>query len=260
MTAAAAGQRSNEHLTQAFEACSALEPAVLAARQPLRGDALLAARDADESRLLAAFDPSTCQRVAAALAALRQPQVPTLVLPFTEAHPPAAPERDPRWLTLRADERARWLRIWASLAATDAAADAATDAAAAHRALAARRWDIARRITATFHRAGVPILAGTDAPMPGVYPGSSLHEELELLVAAGLSPAAALRAATLDAAAFLERADETSAVAVGRRADLVLLDANPLLDIRAVRRIHAVLLAGRLLRRPALDALLAPAP
>lgn len=106
------------------------------------------------------------------------------------------------------------------------------------------------------HQAGVTIMAGTDAPMPGVYPGFSLHEELELLVASGLTPADALRSATLEPATFLGIADESGSVDVGKRADLLLLDADPLRDFRNTDRIRAVLLYGCLLRRADLDALL----
>jgi imidazolonepropionase-like amidohydrolase len=106
----------------------------------------------------------------------------------------------------------------------------------------------------------VPLLAGTDAPMPEVYPGASLHDELALLVAAGLSPREALRAATLGAAEFLGIAADAGSIAVGKRADLVLLGADPLRDIGNTRRIEAVVLRGRLLRRADLDTLLRPPP
>jgi len=109
------------------------------------------------------------------------------------------------------------------------------------------------------HHAGAVLLAGTDTPMPNVYPGDSLHEELALLVESGLSPAEALRSATLAPALFLGIADRMGSVSVGKRADLVLLDANPLTDIRNTRRIRAVLLDGHLLTHPALVALLADA-
>ncbi len=92
--------------------------------------------------------------------------------------------------------------------------------------------------------------------MPLVYPGFALHDELELLVAAGMTTAEALRAATIGPAKFLGLAEESGSIAVGQRADLVLLDADPLGDISNVRRIRAVVLAGRLLRRADLDALL----
>jgi imidazolonepropionase-like amidohydrolase len=110
------------------------------------------------------------------------------------------------------------------------------------------------------HAAGVPLAAGTDIGAPLLVPGFSLHDELELLVrVAGMTPAEALRAATLTPARVLGRADSLGTVEPGRLADLVLLDADPLADIRNTRRIHAVVADGRLLDRAALDALLAEA-
>ncbi len=248
VTAAQEGQKSEEHLLQLFEACSTIEQDTLAARRNLAGDALAARRDADEPRVLAAFDAQRCDAAAAQLAATGVAQVPTLVLDDTESRPhDPHPERDPRWKQLRADEQARWLRILR---------DQPIDAAAS----AAQRRDVARRIMQSLHRAGATILAGTDAPMPGVYPGDALHEEIELLVAAGLTPAEALRAATLEPARFLGLSADSGSVEAGKRADLVLLDADPLSDIRNTRRIAAVFVDGRLLRRDALDALLAEAP
>ncbi|MGW5720751.1 amidohydrolase family protein [Amycolatopsis sp. NPDC003865] len=109
------------------------------------------------------------------------------------------------------------------------------------------------------HRAGVPLLAGTDCLNPYVFPGFSLHDELEHLVEAGLSPLRALQVATRDAAAFLGRSATAGTIAPGKVADLVLLDANPLTDIRAIRRIDTVVAAGRVFDRAALDHLLAGA-
>jgi imidazolonepropionase-like amidohydrolase len=110
-----------------------------------------------------------------------------------------------------------------------------------------------RRDLREMRAAGVGILAGTDIGVLNVVPGQSLHEELKLLVRdAGLSPLDALRAATRAAAAFLHRDQEIGTIAVGRRADLVLLDADPLTDISQVSRISAVVLRGRLFDREAL--------
>jgi imidazolonepropionase-like amidohydrolase len=109
------------------------------------------------------------------------------------------------------------------------------------------------------NRAGVPILAGTDCPNPYVYPGFSLHEELDLLVHAGLTPAEALRTATINPARFSGLTDSLGIVARGKVADLVLLDANPLEDIANTKRIRAVIQGGRLLNRSALDGMLAHA-
>lgn len=114
-----------------------------------------------------------------------------------------------------------------------------------------------RRDLREMRAAGVRILAGTDIGVLNVVPGESLQEELALLVRdAGLSPLDALRAATRDAAAFLLRDKEIGTIAVGRQADLVLLDSNPLADISHVSRISAVVLRGRLFDRAALTRLI----
>src|ERR1039457_273275 len=97
-------------------------------------------------------------------------------------------------------------------------------------------------------RAGVAILAGSD----GGKPGESLHQELELLVAAGLTPAQALRSATLEPAKYLNAAGSIGTVEEGKAADLVILDADPLADIRNTRRIAGVVLAGKYFNRRSL--------
>jgi len=244
LASADGGQRSNEHLMQAYEACSSVEKQLLADRQGLEGEALLAKRDAQEAQALAAFDRDICRRVCKALAASGQTQVPTLVLAnedtLAAGGPPSA---DPRWRYLRADEHPRWEQFLGGYTSQDAA-------------LAQQRWPVARKIVFEMHQARVPIMTGTDAPMPGVYPGFSVHEEMAMLVESGLSPKDALRAATLVPAKFLGFAGASGSVEVGMRADLVLLDADPTRDIHNTRRIDAVLLDGRLLRHTDLDALL----
>lgn len=113
-----------------------------------------------------------------------------------------------------------------------------------------------RRDLREMRAAGVRILAGTDIGVLNVVPGQSLHQELALLVRdAGLSPLDALRAATRDAAVFLGRAHDVGTIAAGKRADLILLDADPLADIAHVSRIRAVVLRGRLFDRGALTRL-----
>ena len=106
-------------------------------------------------------------------------------------------------------------------------------------------------------RSGVPILTGTDLGNPDVFPGSSLHEELALLVQSGYSPAQVLRAATAGAARYLGRADFLGVIAIGKRADLVLLDRDPLADIGNTRTIAGVALRGHWFTRATLDAILA---
>lgn len=108
------------------------------------------------------------------------------------------------------------------------------------------------------NRAGIPMLAGTDVGgIPLVYPGSSLHEELELLVReGGLTPMVALQSVTRNPPRFFGMQGVMGTIAPAKMADLVLLDASPLEDIRNTRKISAVVLNGRYLDRRALDALL----
>ena len=98
-------------------------------------------------------------------------------------------------------------------------------------------------------------MAGTDAPIPGVVPGFSLHDELWLLVAAGLTPYEALRTATANPSEFLQR-DEFGVVKAGARADLLLLAANPLTDVASAARPLGVLVRGRWLDEGVLSGLL----
>jgi imidazolonepropionase-like amidohydrolase len=107
------------------------------------------------------------------------------------------------------------------------------------------------------HEAGVVLLAATDVGIPMLVPGLSLHEELVLLVQAGLTPSEALQTATVNPARVLGMADSLGSIVAGKLADLVLLDANPLADIANTRRIRAVVAGGRLYRRADLDRLLA---
>ena len=119
-----------------------------------------------------------------------------------------------------------------------------------------RLLDAFTTLVGRMREAGVPLLAGTDLGARGVFP-QSLHDELELLVRSGLSPAQALRAATSAPARFLGREAVSGAVAQGMPADFVHLDANPLEDIRHSRAIRGVVLNGRYLPKGELDGLLA---
>jgi imidazolonepropionase-like amidohydrolase len=99
------------------------------------------------------------------------------------------------------------------------------------------------------HNAGVQMLAGTDTPAPYVVPGHSLHEELGLFVEAGMTPAEALRTATLNPARCLGREKDLGTIEAGKYADLVLLSANPLIDIRNTHAIEMVTVGGRVVPR-----------
>ena len=112
------------------------------------------------------------------------------------------------------------------------------------------------RLVALAKQAKTEILAGTDTGDSYVMPGATLHEELRQLVEAGLTPREALEAATLAPARFFESEKEMGSIEKGKLADLVLLDANPLDDIRNTRRIQGVFSHGRYYARKDLDALL----
>jgi imidazolonepropionase-like amidohydrolase len=113
------------------------------------------------------------------------------------------------------------------------------------------------KLVGAMRRAGVKFLAGTDTPNPYCFPGFSLHDELALLVKAGLTPLEALQSATRNPAEYLGRLATQGTVEKGKIADLVLLDADPLADIRNSQKIAAVVLRGELLTRAELRKMLA---
>ena len=112
--------------------------------------------------------------------------------------------------------------------------------------------DLVRRM----EQRGVRILAGTDTPYPYCVPGFALHQELALLEEAGLSPAAALRTATWNPAEFLHVSRDYGSLEPGKVADLVVLDANPLIAIANTTRIQAVMRRGHLIEAAALRSML----
>ena len=113
-----------------------------------------------------------------------------------------------------------------------------------------------KTLVGLMQREGVGILAGSDEISPFVAPGFSLHDELELLVEAGLTTMQALQTATLNPARFLNKAKDMGTIEKGKVADLVLLDANPLVDIRNTTKISSVVVNGRLFDRQSLDRML----
>lgn len=108
-------------------------------------------------------------------------------------------------------------------------------------------FDKSRDLITAMIRAKVPLLVGTDAMDGYVLPGASLHEELGLLAEAGMTPMAALQSATSNAAKFMGKQNSLGTIEVGKIADLVLLDADPLQAIENTRRIHAVIVGGKLI-------------
>ena len=132
----------------------------------------------------------------------------------------------------------RMLRYWEAYRAS-------SNLAPETRPLRLREIEKYQELTGLLHKAGVKILVGTDTPEPFVPPGFSLHQELELLVASGLSPAAALTSATLHNAGIVKQSDTLGSIEVGKQADLVVLSADPLADIRNTRKIDFVVHRGQ---------------
>jgi len=113
------------------------------------------------------------------------------------------------------------------------------------------KLDIATKNVQRLHRAGILLVAGTDAPYPGVAQGEGIHRELELLVEAGLSPLEAITTATRNAA-LLIGAEDWGTITAGKVADLIVVEGRPDRDIRRTRDIHMVMRGGRILDRDAL--------
>jgi len=228
-----AGQRSFEHGRLFLFECFGGAQAFRNAPDPI------AAYDANlRQRLLTERDEGACARQMRTMAdagAWWVPTLTTLRMAVTAARPAA--QNDPRL------SEVPWLRrklLWEPDARRVAAEPLEGDGRSIHSHL----FDLASRDVGRAFKAGVRILAGTDTTDTLVFPGSSLHDELQMMVDAGLTPSQALRAATINAAEFAGVRATHGAIATGQAADLVLLEADPLTNIAHTRRIAGVFIAG----------------
>ena len=251
-----AGQRSIEHSTGILVACSSEEDVLLEsyaavfAQEDFSLANLMGSRV--DARAAATFNPQKCKDLARRLRHNETWQTPTLVTQRLAFDSVTVPGDDSR---LKYIPRATVDRIWNDRDADPWLKLFTEEDHESRRAV----YRMLVEAASFMHREGAPFLAGTDVGRPYIFPGFSLHDELALLVEAGLSPLAALQTATIEPARFLERTDELGTVEAGRLADLVLLDANPLEDIRNTQRIVAVVANGRYRDRASLDELLAAA-
>jgi len=238
-----AGQRSIEHEDDLSRACSAKD-SLLRARS---GDTTKLADQLSEIRAQAAilrrsFDPAKCRSVIETLVRNHTWATPTLVVYQAYAHAFDSVSTHPEWAKyVPGIVQGGWVRRAQGLTPADS--------------MVVRSYFSFDR-TGELHKAGVKLLAGTDMPQAFVFPGFSLHQELELLVRSGLTPLEALRTATYNPAEYLGALDSLGTIEKGKIADLLLLDANPLVDIRNTRRISTVIANGRVFDRAALNQLL----
>jgi len=233
-----AGMKSFEHLIGIFEGSSPDEDEFLKGNKPV-------------TRLLANYDPARASALATVLAKNQTWQCPTFVW-----------ERGGNLLDqtdFAADTRAKYApAAWKEGAWKRFTAEIkqgyATDDLVTRKKFVQKELEVAQLL----HKAGVPFLAGTDTP-PGVYifPGFSLHEEMQRFVDAGFTPLEALQTATLNPARFFAMEDQLGTIEPGKLADLVLLSANPLENIANTQKIVAIVANGQYFYRAQLDKLLA---
>src|SRR5277367_623966 len=253
--ASEAGQHSIEHLTGVLRACSGDEAELIRKQFAPWPKTSTKAQSLNrelnwERELLESYSEGRAAALIAEFVRNQTWQVPTLILLRNDAYP--TPETN-----ASRDARRKYIPLKVLANWEKGARDRDKGATAAEFSLRESLMQASLRIVGKMNAAGVPIMAGTDTTAPYVFPGSSLHEELALLVTAGLTPMQALQAATKRPAELLGRLQTQGTVEQGKTADLLLLDASPLDDIHNSTKIGAVILRGKLLDRNALDELLA---
>ncbi len=248
--ASVAGQKSIEHLFNILFACSDQEDALMRMKAQS-----LSSNDSGErielrqkylQTVLQSYSPEKASTLFALFARNGTWQTPTLVQRRAFAYPPMQTPDDPHMQYVPKSQRWRW----------DPRQDGRLQGRSQERQEIERQFyekDLA--LIAPMRAAGVGFLAGTDTPDGFAFPGFSLHEELAQLVEAGLSPMEALQSATVNPAKYFGLKD-AGLIAEGNRADLVLLDANPLQDIRNTRGIAAVIVRGKYLSKQDLQEIL----
>jgi len=246
--ALAAGQNSIEHPRLFLLECYRDVAEFRALPNPM---AAYSTSVAIQARLIDEHDPERCTELMATMAASDTWWTPTLQVLRMSALAGN--------LEFREDPRRRYIPFILRAGLWDPDADSSAQNAVdeSGRNMQAELYQLALDNVRQAHAAGVRIVAGTDAGDTYVFPGFAIHDELAELVRAGLAPMDALRSATIDAALFSGKAPDYGSIEAGKVADMILLDANPLTDIRNTEKIAGLFFNGQYLDRGALDELLA---
>jgi imidazolonepropionase-like amidohydrolase len=238
--AATSGQKSIEHLISIFSKWKELSTKEETFKNIKRGEWTPALR----FELLQSFSEQKTQELAKLLARNGTSLCPTIVVHaanmFTDDKKYI---QDERLQYISEEEKKGWMDFYKAFKPEN-------------RSINQLRFQTDMKYLNIMYKTGVKILAGTDLGNPFIYAGFSLHDELEHFAKAGLTPLDALQTATLNPAKYVGKEREIGTVSIGKLADLILLDANPLLDITNTRKINAVVLNGKLLQRKDLDVLL----
>jgi hypothetical protein len=226
------GQKSIEHLTGILETCSIKEAELRKAKEWTPALA---------EEMWRTYDEQKCRALFTRFAKNGTWHTPTIAL-----HRMLAFRREEDF---RRDARLRYVladtaQAWLKPAGWDERVDPETRRARFRKLL---------ETVGVMHRAGVPLLAGTDLGNPFIFAGFSLHDELELFVQAGLTPLEALKTATVNPAKYLGLSGSLGSIETGKLADFVMLEANPLENISNTRKVAAVVVNGRYLSKPELQ-------
>ncbi len=245
--ASAAGQRSIERFSGIPLACSSKEEALRQQASQAPANQNVVPHASVATLAMASYDPKKAWNLFVQLSDNNTWQVPALILSqamasMGDTNLPVDPRLKYVPISVRREWELEKLRVRTSAEALE---------------LAKKQSVRELELVNIMRRAGVQFMAGSDGPDPYVVPGFSLHTELEWLVKSGFSPTQALQSATFNPALFLAKLNEFGMVETGHAADLVLLEANPLEDIRNTREIASVVVAGKYYSREELDKMLA---
>ena len=238
------GMASVEHLQMFTTACSSQEEAFRSAlldavASPKGWDSAAVIQRLQLPMLPRTFDQNRCTALAKRVAASNTWMVPTVVVLHSTSHlDEPSLQNDPRLQYIPGFFKTGWIP------ANDFRFRAVTPEGWAARK---RIFDEQLGILKILHDAGAKFLAGTDLSNPYLYPGFSLYDELAYFTKNGFSNLEALQTATINPARFLNATDSLGTIAEGKLADLVVLDANPLVDIGNIARVHAVIANGVLI-------------